>query len=122
MTQDLGSGAERCGGSSPPSRTMTTLGIARARGQAPQFVCIFVCIQNRFIHTTSWKFRFAAYQAVEKLPDLSGRTMATLDEYFFFSRKRCPEMSEPDCSSCSADPVCAHRKELFQPVFRTDYY
>jgi len=22
----------------------------------------------------------------------------------------------------SADPVCAHRKELFQPVFRTDYY
>ena len=23
---------------------------------------------------------------------------------------------------CSAEPVCAHRKELFQPVFRTDYY
>ena len=68
------------------------------------------------------EIRFAAYQAVEKLPDLSGRTMATVDEYFFFSRKRCPEMSEPDCSSCSADPVCAHRKELFQPVFRTDYY
>ena len=78
-TPDLGSGAERCGGSSPPSRTMTTIGIARARGQAP-------------------------------------------DEYFFFSRKRSPEMSEPDCSSFSADPVCAHRKELFQPVFRTDYY
>ena len=34
-TPDLGSGAERCGGSSPPSRTMTTLGIARDRGQAP---------------------------------------------------------------------------------------
>ena len=68
------------------------------------------------------EIRFAAYQAVEKLPDLSGRTMATVDEYFFFSRKRCPEMSEPDCSSFSADPVCAHRKELFQPVFRTDYY
>jgi hypothetical protein len=44
------------------------------------------------------------------------------DEYFFFTRKRCPEMSEPDCSSCSADQVSAHRKELFQPVFRTDYY
>ena len=68
------------------------------------------------------EIRFAAYQVVEKLSDLSGRTMATVDEYFFFSRKRCPEMSEPDCSSCSADPVCAHRKELFQPVFRTDYY
>jgi len=23
---------------------------------------------------------------------------------------------------CSADPVYAHRKELFQPVFRTNYY
>ncbi len=36
------------------------------------------------------EIRFAAYQAVEKLPDLSGRTMTTVDEYFFFSRKRCP--------------------------------
>ena len=23
---------------------------------------------------------------------------------------------------CSAEPVCAHRKELFQPVFRTNYF
>ncbi|SVE12246.1 uncharacterized protein METZ01_LOCUS465100 [marine metagenome] len=40
----------------------------------------------------------------------------------FFSRKSCSEMSEPDCSSCSANPVCAHPKELFQPIFWTDYY
>ena len=33
------------------------------------------------------EIRFAAYQAVEKLPDLSGRTMATVDEYFFFLAK-----------------------------------
>ena len=23
---------------------------------------------------------------------------------------------------CSAEPVCAHRKELFQPVLLTDYF
>ena len=34
-TPDLGSGAERCGGSSPPSRPMATLGITKDRGQAP---------------------------------------------------------------------------------------
>ena len=81
-------------------------------------------LENRELVTENeeWKIRFAVYQAVEKLPELSARTMATVDEYFFFSRKRCPEMSDPDCFSCSADPVCAHRKELFQPVFRTDYY
>jgi sugar/nucleoside kinase (ribokinase family) len=69
-----------------------------------------------------WAVRYAAYKAVDYLPGLSGRSMATVDEYFFFSRKRCPEMTEPDCSNCSADPVCAHRKELFQPVIRTDFY
>jgi len=69
-----------------------------------------------------WAVRFATYKAVDQLPELSGRSMATVDEYFFFSRKRCPEMSEPECSKCSADPVCAHRKELFQPVLRTDFY
>ena len=68
------------------------------------------------------EIHFSAYHAVEKLPDFSGRTMATVDVYFFFSLKRCPKISEPGCSSCSADPVCAHRKELFQPVSRTDYY
>ncbi len=66
--------------------------------------------------------RYAAYQAVDQLADLSGRSMATVDQYFFFGRKRCPEMSEPNCSACSAEKVCKQRKELFQPVFRTDYY
>ena len=69
-----------------------------------------------------WAVRYAAYRAVDQLPILSGRSMATVDEYFFFSRKRCPEMTVPECSVCSADPVCAHRKELFQPVIRTDFY
>jgi hypothetical protein len=29
------------------------------------------------------------------------------------------EVSEPQCQLCVVDPVCAHRKELFQPVIRT---
>jgi hypothetical protein len=69
-----------------------------------------------------WAVRYAAYRAIEQLPKLSGRSMEMVDSYLFFSRKRCPEMIEPDCAACSADPVCAHRKELFQPVIRTDYY
>ena len=66
--------------------------------------------------------RAAAYSAVDQLARLSGRSMATVDRYFFFSRERCPEMTPPDCGSCNADPVCAHRKEMFQPVIRTDFY
>ena len=45
-----------------------------------------------------------------------------VDWFFFGARKRCPEMSEPQCHVCLVDPVCAHRKELFQPVLRTSHY
>ncbi len=81
-------------------------------------------LENRVLvsENNEWAVRYAAYRAVEQLPKLSGRSMATVDEYFFFSRRRCPEITEPECSSCSADPVCARRKELFQPVIRTDFY
>lgn len=81
-------------------------------------------LENRALvsENDEWAVRYAAYRAVDQLPILSGRSMATVDEYFFFSRKRCPEMTVPECSVCSADPVCAHRKELFQPVIRTDFY
>lgn len=66
--------------------------------------------------------RSAAYAAVEQLARLSGRSMATVDRYFFFSRERCPEMTTPECARCSAETVCEQRKEMFQPVFRTDFY
>ena len=69
-----------------------------------------------------WAVRYAAYRAVEELQRLSGRSMGIVGSYLFLARKRCPEMTEPDCSACNADPACAHRKELFQPVIRTDYY
>jgi hypothetical protein len=48
--------------------------------------------------------------------------MAACDFFLFSMRRRCPEMQEPDCAACPADPACAHRKELFQPVRRTTFY
>jgi len=69
-----------------------------------------------------WAVRFAAYQAIEKLVVQSGKSTGAVDYYFFGARKRCPEMTEPECRLCQVDPVCAHRKELFQPVIHTTFY
>ncbi|MEZ4767636.1 MAG: carbohydrate kinase family protein [Caldilineales bacterium] len=69
-----------------------------------------------------WAVRLAAYEAVETLTFLSGRSMGAVDWFFFNARRRCPEMTEPECSRCAVDPVCAHRKGLFQPVLRTTFY
>ncbi len=69
-----------------------------------------------------WAVRLAAYEAVQTLVRRSGRTMGAVDWFFFNARRRCPEMTEPDCARCAVDSVCAHRKELFQPVLRTVYY
>ncbi|MFN2189050.1 MAG: PfkB family carbohydrate kinase [Candidatus Promineifilaceae bacterium] len=69
-----------------------------------------------------WAVRYLSYQVIAELTELSGKSAGAVDQFFFRSRKRCPEMSEPDCESCALDPVCAHRKELFQPVLRTSNY
>ena len=69
-----------------------------------------------------WAVRYAAYRAREKIVALSGKSEGAVDWFFFGARKRCPEMSEPECRFCQLDPVCAHRKELFQPVLRTSFY
>jgi hypothetical protein len=69
-----------------------------------------------------WAVRYSAYRVDEQLAALSGKSTSDLDWLFFTARKFCPEMSEPDCQSCQMDPVCAHRKELFQPVIRTSFY
>ena len=66
--------------------------------------------------------RFAAYQAMQRVHALSGRSMGAVDWFFFNARRRCPEMTEPDCANCAIDSVCAHHKELFQPVRRTAFY
>jgi hypothetical protein len=70
-----------------------------------------------------WAVRYAAYVAVGQLTALSGKTTCAVDQFFFHNaRKHCLEMSEPHCASCQLDPVCAHRKALFQPVLRTAFY
>ena len=69
-----------------------------------------------------WAVRLAAYQAIQQVQSLSGRSMGAVDWFFFNARRRCPEMTEPDCANCVIDAVCAHRKELFQPVIRTTFY
>ncbi len=69
-----------------------------------------------------WAVRRAAHAAIEQLQRASGKSMGAVDWFFFGARRRCPEMIEPDCARCAADPVCAHRKDLFQPVRRTTFY
>jgi len=69
-----------------------------------------------------WAVRYAAYRVIEQLVALSGKSTGVVDWFFFNARKRCPEMIEPQCRFCQLDPVCAHRKELFQPVMRTSFY
>ena len=69
-----------------------------------------------------WVVRYAAYQAIEQVAALSGKSMGAVDWFFFNARRRCPEMSDPRCEQCPIDPACAHRKELFQPVLRTTFY
>ncbi|HZY43964.1 MAG TPA: carbohydrate kinase family protein [Anaerolineae bacterium] len=69
-----------------------------------------------------WAVRFAAYQVIQQVQIASNRPMGAVDQFFFGARRRCPEMTEPDCPACAIDPVCAHRKELFQPVLRTTFY
>jgi len=69
-----------------------------------------------------WAIRYAAYRAIEQVVALSGKSAGAVDWFFFGARKRCPEMSEPECRLCQVDAVCIHRKELFQPVLRTSFY
>lgn len=69
-----------------------------------------------------WAVRQAAYIAIEQIVASSGKSMGAVDWFFFNARKRCPEMTEPVCQSCQIDPVCAHRKDLFQPLLRTTFY
>ena len=81
-------------------------------------------LTSRELLTTAeeWSVRHAAYQAVEQLIAVSGKGSGAVDQFLFQARKRCPEMSEPQCSLCPVENACAQRKELFQPVLRSSYY
>ncbi len=69
-----------------------------------------------------WAVRYAAYRAEETIVALSGKGTGAVDHFFFSARRRCPEMTDPECEHCPVDPVCVHRKQLFQPVLRTSFY
>jgi len=69
-----------------------------------------------------WAVREAAYRAMQDLVVQSGKSMGAVDWFFFQARERCPEMTPPDCAHCAVDAVCAHRRDLFQPVRRTSFY
>ena len=69
-----------------------------------------------------WAIRHTAHLAFEKLVEMSGKSLGAVDIFFFEARKRCPEMTIPECEKCSVELVCAQKKELFQPVYRTTFY
>jgi sugar/nucleoside kinase (ribokinase family) len=70
-----------------------------------------------------WAVRYPAYLAYDQLVRLCGRSPSAVNGFIFANaRKTCPEMTESECESCELDPVCAHRKEFFQPVLRTTFY
>jgi sugar/nucleoside kinase (ribokinase family) len=81
-------------------------------------------VSNRDIlkQDEEWAVRYPSYEAIQQVVELSGKSMGAVDWFFFNARRRCPEMTEPECARCPVDPVCAHRKELFQPVLRTTFY
>ncbi|MCD6355963.1 MAG: hypothetical protein J7L66_01650 [Anaerolineaceae bacterium] len=82
-------------------------------------------IKNRELLSadSEWAIRYAAYKIQKQIERLSGKPIGAVDWFFFnYTRSHCPEMTEPVCRDCAVDPVCAHRKELFQPVIRTTYY
>jgi len=70
-----------------------------------------------------WSVRYATYKIQENVALISGKAIGAVDWFFFnYMRSHCPEMSEPVCRECAINPVCAHRKDLFQPVIRTTFY
>ncbi|HEY9152915.1 MAG TPA: PfkB family carbohydrate kinase [Anaerolineales bacterium] len=70
-----------------------------------------------------WAVRYATYRAIEDIIALSGKSTGAVDQFIFSSaRKHCFEMAEPECRLCRVNSICAHCRDLFQPVLRTSFY
>ncbi len=69
-----------------------------------------------------WVVRSTCFKAMAALQQASGRSMGAIDWFIFQNRRRCPEMTEPECRRCPVDAVCDHRTALFQPIRRTSFY
>ena len=98
-----------------PLRYISPLHAAAAKGRTEIARELLAAKDERAI-------REASYDAVATLQRASGRSMGAVDWFFFQNRRRCPEMSEPDCRRCAVDAECAHQTALFQPVLRTAFY
>lgn len=68
------------------------------------------------------EIRRATFEAIRLLCAQSGKSVAAVDWFFFTNRRRCPEMTAPDCPACPVQAICARQVDLFQPVFRTTAY
>lgn len=80
-------------------------------------------IDRRFVDAgVEAAIRGKVYDIVRELVRRSGKGIDSIDWFFFENRTRCPEMTEPDCPNCVLRDVCARRKDLFQPIFRTTCY
>lgn len=66
--------------------------------------------------------RRATFEAIRELVARSGKSVAAVDWFFFTNRRRCPEMTEPECAVCPVRAICRRETNLFQPVFRTTAY
>lgn len=68
------------------------------------------------------KIREICFQIMREVERLSGRTHAVVDLAFFKARRYCPEMTEPNCTKCILQDICAQDTDLFQLVLDTTNY
>ena len=68
--------------------------------------------------------RLATYLVFEKLSELSGKDIPTVDSFAWSARHYCPQMEIPDCNSgaCGLEDICERNYGLFQPIIRTTFY
>jgi ribokinase len=100
-------------------RSCLRTGLVEVRDQALERLLV----ERRFLPPDAeWAVRYGSYEAIRQVQALSGKSMGAVDWFFFGARRRCPEMSEPECPLCPVEPVCVKAKELFQPVLRTTFY
>lgn len=66
--------------------------------------------------------RLAVFDAIARLVEGSGSSVAAIDYFFFMNRSRCPEMTTPKCPECPVREICIRATKLFQPVIRTTDY
>ena len=81
-----------------------------------------LCARERVAAGEEQAIRTATFEAMQQLVRRSGKSVAAIDWFFFTNRRRCPEMTAPECPACPVHSFCRRATDLFQPVFRTTAY